>query len=137
MGKIYKYILFSLIIIASIYLTYQHYTDPIYQLKVGTTLNLEDQKIENWGGRFSNEEDLIYIGFRTRLEEGTVIELHVKNIDDGLVEYTNPFIVSRTTDFYYNQIDGFMYTEGHYEVTIYVDDIVLETSTFVIESATE
>ena len=133
MGKLYKYILFTMIVVASGILTYQHYTDPIYHLKVGTYADYDDKKIVDWGSRFSQEEEMIYIGFRTRLESGTRIQLSVTNMGTNEILYTNTFIVSRGFDFYTNRIAGPDYPIGNYKVEIFVSDELLESTTFAIE----
>ena len=137
MIKAYKIVLIIMITISVGYLTYQHYTDPIYQLKVGTTLNYEDKKIENWSGRFLNDEELIYIGYRTRLEAGTLVEMNVFSEDSEAPEYSTSQYVARDFDFHYVRVSGLSYDPGHYKVTISIDDEIMETTTFIIEEVEE
>ena len=132
MSKLYKYLLITFIIGATGFLTYQHQTDPIYRLKVGKSFNDEELRIEDWGGRFSKEEREIFLGFNTRLEDGTVIRLYIYD-EAGVEVYDKPFFVSYSRDFEYARIDLDTWDTGNYEIKIFVDDELLETTTFIVE----
>jgi len=132
MVKAYKYILIAFIIGATSFLTYQHYTDPIYRLKVGTLFNDDELRIEDWGGRFSKEEGSIFLGFNTRLDDGTIIHLDILNEDDIAVN-DRPFFVKNGTDFYYERLTLDDYEIGTYKIELIIDDKVIETATFIIE----
>lgn len=133
MNRIYKYVLTIFIVLAAGFLTYQHYTDPIYQLKVGTTINNQDDRIEDWGGRFQITDGEIFIGFKTRLEPGTTIHMNVVNEDINLFNYNREFYVTPSYQFYFDSTHAFMFGPGTYKVTISVDGEVLETTKFIIE----
>jgi hypothetical protein len=132
MAKAYKYILIVFILGATSFLTYQHYTDPIYRLKVGTLFNDEELRIEEWGGRFSKEEGSLFLGFNTRLDGGTIIHLYILNEDDTTIDH-RPFFVKNGTDFYYERLTLDDFEIGTYKIELMIDDKVIETTTFIIE----
>ena len=135
MNKSYKIILFVFIFIATIILTIQHYSDPIYKFKVGRDIDVEDKRIENWGGRFGADETL-YLGFRTRLEEETVVTLEIETSTGEEVTKHN-FIVMDQSDFYYMEMTPNLLDAEDYMAYLIVDDEVLESYRFILEDPEE
>jgi len=132
MNKIYKYLLLTLILASAGFLTIQHYLDPIYNVKVGKDVNLDDNRIENWGGRFS-DDDNIFIGFNTRLDEGAEITVRIFNDEVGSFGGTVRYIsVEKDENFYWFAMSGDI-SPGKYIVNFKIDNIVVESTTFIID----
>ena len=135
MNKTYRIILFVFILIATVILTVQHYTDPIYKFKVGRNIDVEDKRIENWGGRFGNNETL-YLGFRTRLDENTVVTLEIET-STGEEVTKETFIVIDRSDFYYLELSPNTLDAEDYMAYLIVDDEILESYRFVLDAPEE
>lgn len=132
MKNIYKYLLLAFIISAAGFLTIEHYLDPIYNVKIGKDVNLDDNRIENWGGRFSND-DSIFIGFNTRLDEGTEVTVRILNDElEGLGGTVRYITVEEDENFYWFARPG-GFSPGKYIVNFKIDSIVVESTTFIIE----
>ena len=133
MIKVYKYVLAILIIAATGYLTYEHYTDPIYNLRVGTTVNSDAERIEDRGVRFLTSEAALYIGFNTRLETGTTVVLQIKNEDLPFNAVVKNFYITPSYNFFYVKQYSFMLGPGTFTVSVYIDDELMESTTFIME----
>jgi len=123
----------ALILFATGFLTYLHYTDPIYNLKVGTSINSEDNRIEQTGGRFQMTDNEIYVGFNTRLDTGTTVELQITNEDMVFPALVKDFYITPSYNFYYVKNYSFMLTPGTYTVSVYIDEELMEETTFILE----
>lgn len=133
MIKVYKYVLAILIVAATGYLTYEHYTDPIYNLRVGTAVNSVAERIEDRGGRFEASGDALYIGFNTRLETGTTVELIITNEDLPFPAVVKSFYITPSYSFFYIKQYSFMLQPGMYTVSVYIESELLESTTFIME----
>ncbi len=135
MKNLYKYVLVIFILAATVFLTIQHYSDPIYKFKLGRTLNMEDKKIEDWGGRFPETETL-YMGFRTRLDTDEIVTIEIKtSTGEEVTEYN--FTVIEDSDFYYVIITPGSLGPEDYMAYIVVEDEVLESMRFALDEIEE
>lgn len=133
MEKVYKYILTILIVSASIYFTYDHYTDPIYNLRVGLSVNASDGRIEDRGERIQIDAGKMYIGFNTRLETGTTVNMNVVSNDGFYGNLSKEFYITPSYNFYFMSVDSFLLAPGNYTVFITVDGEEVETLNFTME----
>ena len=135
MNKTYKIVLFVFIFIATVILTIQHYSDPVYKFKIGSDIDVEDKRIEDWGGRFPNDATL-YIGFRTRLDTDQEVTLEIET-STGEEISNQSFVITENDDFYYTEVLPNSLDAEDYMAHIVLDDEVIESIRFVLEEREE